>query len=117
MRKIKNSRWRAEDLTPLASLRFKAGYARDQAAVSMQISNTTLFNYENGIKDIPFSIVNRMTELYNVSIEDIRQAILATQKEAQEQSSSKNTFTKLKDREVLKKAIEIADSFKEAALS
>ena len=110
MRKIKNSRWRAEDLTPLASLRFKAGYARDQAAVSMQISNTTLYNYENGIKDIPFSIVNRMAELYKVSIEDIGQAILATLKEV-------NGFDRLKDRAVLQKAINEADNLKEVASS
>lgn len=110
MRKIKNSRWRAEDLTPLASLRFKAGYARDQAAVSMQISNTTLYNYENGIKDIPFSIVNRMTELYNVPIEDVRQAILATLRET-------NGFARLKDKAVIKKALETADNLKESALS
>lgn len=113
MRKIKNSRWRAEDLTPLASLRFKAGYSREQAAVNMQISNTTLFNYENGLKDIPFSIVNRMTEIYNVTLEDIKQAVLNTK-----EIENKTPKTKpLKDREIMNIALKNADNLKKEAIN
>ena len=111
MRKIKNSRWRAEDLTPLASLRFKAGFSREQAAVNMQISNTTLFHYENGVKDIPFSIVNRMTEIYDVTLEDIKQAVLNTKKIVNKTPKTKP----LTDREVMKNALNSADNLKEVA--
>ena len=114
MRKIKNSRWRAEDLTPLASLRFKAGYSREQAAVNMQISNTTLFHYENGIKDIPFSIVNRMTEIYDVTLEDIKQAVLNTKKIVNKTPRTPKTKP-LTDREVMKNALNNADNLKEVA--
>ena len=115
MRKIKNSRWKAEDLTPLASLRFKAGYSREQAAVNMQISNTTLFHYENGVKDIPFSIVNRMTEIYNVTLEDIKQAVLDTKKTV---TVNKTPKTKpLSDGEFMKNALKSANNIKEATIN
>lgn len=113
MRKIKNSRWRAEDLTPLASLRFNAGYSREQAAVNMQISNTTLFNYENGIKDIPFSIVNRMTEIYNVTLEDIKKAVLATRKIVNESPAKSKT---LKNSEVMAIAFNSANNLKKGVI-
>ncbi len=117
MRQIRSSRWQAEDLPPLAALRFKSGYSRTTAAEALDVSNTTLFNYETGIKDIPFKICEKMSKIYNVPFEIIRQAILKTPEVVQEKKEPKNIFEKLKDRAVLEKAVEIAEQSKQLSES
>ena len=105
MRQVMNGRWKPEDRTPLALLRFKAGFTREQAAVIMQISNSTLANYERGIKDISFLTGEKMADLYNVSFEDIHQAAVETRKIAPLLSEKK-----MNDREVINKAIQEASN-------
>lgn len=110
MRQVMNGRWKPEDRTPLALLRFNAGFSREQAAVMMQISNSTLANYERGIKDISFLTGEKMATLYNVSFEDIHQAAIETRKFAGSQSKSKE---ELNDRDVIKKALKEANNLRE----
>jgi transcriptional regulator with XRE-family HTH domain len=107
MRQVMNGRWKPEDRTPLALLRFNAGFSREQAAVMMQISNSTLANYERGIKDISFLTGEKMADLYNVSFEEIHQAAVETRKISPVQSEKK-----LNDRDIINKAINEADNIK-----
>lgn len=107
MRQVRNGRWKPEDRTPLALLRFNAGFSREQAAVIMQISNSTLANYERGIKDVSFSTGEKMANLYKVSFEEIHQAVVETRKVAIVQSEKK-----LNDRDIINKAINEADNLK-----
>ncbi len=117
-------RWKPEDRTPLALLRFNAGYTREQAAVNMKMGLITLAKYESGMNDIPFGIGEQMAKLYGVSFEDIRQAVLATKKAAHIQTEGRpikldNTPIKikpLKDREIMNMALKNADNLKEAAI-
>ena len=102
MRQVMNGRWKPEDRTPLALLRFNAGFSREQAAVILQISNSTLANYERGIKDISFVTGEKMAELYNVSFEDIHQAAIGTRKFSGSLSKINNI---LDDRTVMRNAI------------
>lgn len=102
MRQVMNGRWKPEDRTPLALLRFNAGFSREQAAVILQISNSTLANYERGIKDISFLTGEKMADLYNVSFEDIHQAAIETRKFTGSLSKINNI---LNDREVISRAI------------
>lgn len=106
-------RWKPEDRTPLALLRFKAGYSREQAAVKMKISSRSLANYENEAQNISFDICEQMSKIYHVNFEDIRQAILAT-KEIANKSPAKSK--PLKDREIMNMALKNADNLKEAAI-
>ena len=69
-------RWRQEDLSILAKMRNRKGLSREKAAVLMNISGLTLARYENGINDIPMRIADKMTKLYGVKIEEIRDAII-----------------------------------------
>jgi hypothetical protein len=41
----------------------------------MNIGVATLGRYESGITDVPMGIAEKMAILYNVSFEDIRQAV------------------------------------------
>ena len=106
-------RWKPEDRTPLALLRSKAGFTREQAAVIMQIGGSTLANYERGLNDISFGIGEKMAELYNVSFEAIRQAVSDTKKLANE-SPAKNK--PLKDKEIIEMALKSANNLKEVAI-
>ena len=109
MRQVMNGRWKPEDRTPLALLRFNAGFSREQAAVILQISNSTLANYERGIKDISFVTGEKMAELYNVSFEDIHQAAIETRRFTGSQSKINNI---LDDRTVWYNAIQNAENLK-----
>ena len=105
MRQVMNGRWKPEDRTPLALLRFNAGFSREQAAVMMQISNSTLANYERGIKDISFLTGEKMADLYKVSFEEIHQAAVETRK-----ISAVQPEKKLNDKDILSKAIKEANN-------
>ena len=105
MRQVMNGRWKPEDRTPLALLRFNAGFSREQAAVMMQISNSTLANYERGIKDISFLTGEKMADLYNVSFEEIHQAAVETRKISVIQPEKK-----LNDRDIINKALKEANN-------
>ena len=83
------ARWKDEDRTPLAMLRVKAGYTQAEASVKMQIGMISLARYENGVNDLPFGIGELMAKLYNVSFENIRQAVLATKTAAGVQTEGK----------------------------
>lgn len=72
------SRWNIEDLTALARVRSKSGLSREKAAVLMEISVRTLARYENGDADVPMKIAEKMSELYKVPFEEIRQAVKDT---------------------------------------
>lgn len=73
-------RWKQEDLSVLANLRNRSGLSREKAAVLMNISGLTLARYENGISDVPMRIADKMTRLYGVQIEEIRNAIINMKK-------------------------------------
>ena len=106
-------RWKLEDRTPLALLRAKAGYTREQAAVIMQITSRTLANYEKGTPNISLELCEKMAELYSVSFEDIRQAVSNTKKLANE---SPIKHKPLKDREIIDMALQSANNLKEVAI-
>ena len=76
------ARWNDEDRTPLAKLRVNAGYTQAEASVLMHLGMISLARYENGINDVTFGIGEQMAKLYNVSFEDIRQAVIETKKAA-----------------------------------
>ena len=69
-------RWNDEDRSALALIRHNAGYTIETAAVAMTITSRTLARYENGVTDIPMSIAEKMSKIYKVPFEDIRQAVL-----------------------------------------
>ena len=104
---IQYGRWKPEDRTPLALLRYNAGYSRDQAAVLMEISSSTLANYERGLKDVPFGMGEKMSVLYNCSFEDIRQAVSVTK-----ENKVLRKHRPPKDREVWDEALKNADNLK-----
>ena len=106
-------RWKDEDRTPLALLRAKRGLTRTEASVIMGIGMITLARYETGASDLPFGIGEQMAKLYNVSFEDIRQAVLATKKECGVQTEGRPK----KINAVKKPRITIADFIKEVASS
>ena len=69
-------RWNTEKLSALAKLRNNKGLSREKAAVLMDISGLTLARYENGITDLPMRIADKMTKLYDVGIEEIKNAVI-----------------------------------------
>ena len=77
-------RWNNENLSLLAKLRNKTGLSREKAAVLMDISGLTLARYENGINDVPMRIADKMTKLYGVNIEEIRNAVINMKEGEQE---------------------------------
>ena len=85
------ARWNDNDRTPLAMLRVKAGYTQAEASVLMHIGMISLARYENGVNDITFTIGEKMAELYKVSFEDIRQAVIETKKIKEASSKEKNS--------------------------
>ena len=105
-------RWKSEDRTPLALLRFNAGYTREKAAVSLNIGGSTLANYERGTNDISFGIGEQMAKLYRVSFEDIRKAVLATKELANKSPAQKKPPT---DKEIREMILNNADNLKEVA--
>ena len=66
-------RWPDELKPPLARLR--GGISIEKAAVAMDITGRTLQRYEHGDTDVPMKVVDKMTRLYNVSIEEIYDAL------------------------------------------
>lgn len=80
------ARWNDEDRSPLAMLRVKAGYTQAEASVLMHLGMISLARYENGINDVTFGIGEQMANLYKVSFEDIRQAVIATKEAAGRQT-------------------------------
>ena len=88
------ARWNDVDRTPLAMLRAKAGYTQAEASVLMHIGMISLARYENGVNDITFTIGEKMAELYKVSFEDIRQAVIETKKMKEDSSKEKTSKRK-----------------------
>lgn len=88
------ARWNDNDRTPLAMLRAKAGYTQAEASVLMHIGMISLARYENGVNDITFTIGEKMAELYKVSFEDIRQAVIETKKMKENNSNEKRSKRK-----------------------
>ena len=69
-------RWLEENRSALAKIRSRKGLSIEKAAVSMDITSRTLARYENGITDLPMRIANKMTKLYDVGIEEIKNAVI-----------------------------------------
>ncbi len=80
------ARWNDDDRSPLAMLRVKAGYTQAEASVKMNLGMISLARYESGMNDVTFGIGEQMARLYNVSFEDIRQAVIATKEAAGRQT-------------------------------
>ena len=51
-------------------MRVKAGIRQDKAAEALEITPQTLYNYENGKSDPPWTKVSKMAALYGCSITD-----------------------------------------------
>ena len=66
------ARWTDENRTPLAQLRAKAGFTREDAAAILDIVMMTLYRYENGKTDIPLGIAENMASLYNIPFDELR---------------------------------------------
>lgn len=73
-------RWNDADRTPLAQLRNKAGFTRNQASVLLDIALNSLGRYETGQSELPLDIAEDMSTLYNVHFDEIRGACAATRK-------------------------------------
>ena len=67
-----------ENKTPLFLLRKNAGLSQNTAAELLNIGMTTLFRYESGENDIPFSTAEEMAIIYRVPFEVVRSAINET---------------------------------------
>ena len=74
-------RWPKENKNPLGKIRTDAGYSREKAAATMNISLSTMIRYENGITDIPIGIAEAMAMLYRVPFETLRDTIKEMKKE------------------------------------
>lgn len=55
----------------LRDLREDHDYTQDQLIHMLEMHKTTYTNYEQGKREIPFSLVIRLAKLYNVSIDFI----------------------------------------------
>lgn len=64
-----------ENKTPLFLLRKNAGLSQNTAAELLGIGMTTLFRYESGENDIPFSTAEDMAIIYHVPFDVVRKAI------------------------------------------
>ena len=71
-------RWPDDDKTPLAKLRSKAGFTREDAAAILNIVMMTLYRYERGKTDIPLGVAENMADLYNVPFDELRKAARET---------------------------------------
>ena len=71
-------RWSKSDRSPLGNLRANAGYSREAAAAAMNLSLSTMVRYETGSSDIPIGIAEDMAILFNVSFDNLREAIKET---------------------------------------
>ena len=71
-------RWIDTDRTPLAKVRANSGYSMEKAAVAVGITSRTLARYESGISDITMKIAEKLSVLYKVPFEKIRQAVKET---------------------------------------
>ena len=71
-------RWTKSDRSPLGNIRAGAGYSREKAASAMNLSLSTMVRYEKGSSDIPIGIAEGMAVLFNVSFDELREAIKAT---------------------------------------
>ena len=69
-------RWLEENRSALAKIRSRSGLSIERAAVSMNITSRTLSRYENGNNDVPMLIADKMSRLYGVGIEEIRNAVI-----------------------------------------
>ena len=70
-------RWEDKNRTPLARVRANSGLTIEKAAVAIDITSRTLARYENGA-DMPMSVAEKLSRLYRVPFETIRQAFLET---------------------------------------
>lgn len=73
-------RWTNADRTPLAAIRSKAGFTREQAAVMLDVGINTLGRYETGQGELPLDIAEDMEKLYKVPFDEIRNACKAVRK-------------------------------------
>ncbi len=71
-------RWPDEDKTPLAKLRAKAGFTREEAAAILKVVMMTLYRYERGKTDIPLGVAENMATLYNIPFDELRKAARET---------------------------------------
>lgn len=71
-------RWADSDRTPLAQMRARAGFSREEAAKILGVVMMTLYRYEIGKNDIPLGIVENMVSLYRVKFDDFRAAAKET---------------------------------------
>ena len=71
-------RWTDADRTPLAILRAKGGFSRNEAAVKLNVGLTTLGRYELGTNDVPMGVAEQMATLYGVTFDEIRVAVTET---------------------------------------
>ena len=83
-------RWSDENRTPLARLRTKAGFTREEASAILRIVTMTLYRYEIGKNDIPLGLAEDMSVLYNVSFDELRAAVKETKELHKEKRSAKS---------------------------
>ena len=107
--KKKGRVWRPEELSPLAAVRTKAGFSREEAAVYLRVSSRSLSFYENGQRNMTLDLCEDMAKLYNVPFDVIRQAVA----DSIEEAKNGKPFEKLNDRAVIAKAVAEADNLKE----
>ena len=55
----------------LRDLREDPDLTQDQLVAALSLNKTTYTNYEQGKREIPFALVIRLAQLYNVSIDYI----------------------------------------------
>ena len=55
----------------LKAARVNCGFSQKEAAKRLEISESTLYNYENGVSFPDVLMIQRMEKLYNVSYNDI----------------------------------------------
>lgn len=53
----------------LAELRFESGLTMEQESVVLGLNIKTYSNYENGTREIPFEILIRIADAYNISLD------------------------------------------------
>ena len=59
----------------LRDLREDHDFTQDELVTTLDMHKTTYTNYEQGKREIPFSLVIRLAKLYNVSIDFIAELI------------------------------------------
>ena len=74
-------RWPRDDKNPLGRMRTDAGYSREKAAASMNISLSTMIRYETGVTDIPIGIAEAMATIYKVPFDTLRNTIKEMKRE------------------------------------